>query len=327
MEGTVKEELTAVPRQGRIPDFFLVGHGKSGTSALYQMLRCHSQIFMPDLKEPRFFSRELSGDSPAARGPRTLEEYLALFEPAGPDQRAGEATPSYLRSHRAARRIAELQPAARIIAILREPASLVRSLHLQVRQTHRGAEWDLRKAIALEDALLESGEFTPGEGQPPIPLYSERICYVEQLRRYYDEFAPEQILVLIYDDYRSDNVATVRRVLRFLDVDDTEEVQQVDANVTLGSRSERLDTTMHSISMGKGPASRALQSTAKAIMPRGVRRRVLQATRRRNVSSDSHTEDELLMEELRRRYRDEVVAVSEFLGRDLVTLWGYDRLD
>ncbi len=32
------------------------------------------------------------------------------------------------------------------------------------------------------------------------------------------------------------------------------------------------------------------------------------------------------MLELRRRFSSEVEALSEYLARDLVTLWGYDRL-
>ncbi len=35
-----------------MPDFFIVGHPKCGTTALYEMLRRHPQIFMPALKEP-----------------------------------------------------------------------------------------------------------------------------------------------------------------------------------------------------------------------------------------------------------------------------------
>ncbi len=42
--------------QGRVPDFFIVGHPKCGTTALYEMLRRHPQIFMPDIKEPWFFA-------------------------------------------------------------------------------------------------------------------------------------------------------------------------------------------------------------------------------------------------------------------------------
>ena len=33
------------------------------------------------------------------------------------------------------------------------------------------------------------------------------------------------------------------------------------------------------------------------------------------------------MQELRRRFKPEVVALSEYLQRDLVALWGYDDLD
>src|SRR3989442_12151635 len=124
-------------QRGRVPDFFIVGQHKSGTTALYEILRRHPQIFMPDLKEPRFFAsdlRPLMGSDAAL--PDTLDDYTALFEPAALGQRVGEASPSYLRSHVAAACIAEINPHARIVAILRDPASLVRSLHLQLLKEH-----------------------------------------------------------------------------------------------------------------------------------------------------------------------------------------------
>ncbi len=100
----------------RAPDFFIVGQPKCGTTALYEMLRRHPQIYMPELKEPRFFARELQpaarrGDA-RSRAPQTLEEYLALFAPARPEQRAGEASPSVPVVAAPPRaRIAALQPA------------------------------------------------------------------------------------------------------------------------------------------------------------------------------------------------------------------------
>src|SRR5271156_5100787 len=202
----------------RVPDFFIVGHHKCGTTALYEMLRRHPQIYMPDVKEPWFFARDLGVRfQPENPLPQTLDEYLSLFTAAGPEQRVGEATPSYLMSHTAAASIADLQPDARIIAILREPASFLRSLHMQSVQNHAETETDLRKAIA-RDAI-----------RPQELLYSEHVRYVEQLRRYHAVFAPEQVLVLIYDDFRADNEATVRRVLRFLEVDDGVALRAVEA--------------------------------------------------------------------------------------------------
>src|SRR5579872_578348 len=50
---------------GRLPDFFVIGHPKCGTTALYAMLKRHPQIYMSDVKEPQFFAGDLrlpSGD-------------------------------------------------------------------------------------------------------------------------------------------------------------------------------------------------------------------------------------------------------------------------
>jgi hypothetical protein len=103
----------ATTQPGEVPDFYIVGHPKCGTTALYEMLRRHPQIYMPELKETRFFARELHPRSPPSL-PASLDAYLALFDAAGPHQRVGEASPSYLRSHAAARRIAELRPDASV---------------------------------------------------------------------------------------------------------------------------------------------------------------------------------------------------------------------
>src|ERR1700689_532587 len=103
----------------RTPDFFIVGHAKSGTTALYEMLRPHPQIYMSPAKEPWFFATDMRPrfqPRRAGRGPQTLEEYLALFAGATPQQLAGEASSSYLWSQTAAGRIVEVQPEAKIIA-------------------------------------------------------------------------------------------------------------------------------------------------------------------------------------------------------------------
>ncbi|MCW3019494.1 MAG: sulfotransferase, partial [Solirubrobacterales bacterium] len=212
----------------RIPDFFIIGHEKCGTTALFNLLRQHPGIFMPELKEPRFFYRDRlqpdAGEQSAGVGedlrPRTLEAYLSLFADARPEQRAGEASPQYIRSHDAARLIAQVQPDARIIAVLREPTSLVRTFHLNNLLALVETERDLRKAIALEGPRRQGIDIPSGSRAPDRLFYCEHVRYVEQLRRFDSHFPAEQILVIVYDDFRRDNDATLRRILRFLDVDD-----------------------------------------------------------------------------------------------------------
>jgi hypothetical protein len=204
----------------RVPDFFIVGHAKSGTTALYEMLRRHPQIYMPDAKEPWFFANEPRSQASAARSDtfdpgKVFDDYLSLFEAARPDQRIGEASTGYIWSPIAASRIAAVQPDARIIVILREPASFLHSLHLQMLQNHNETKRDLRKAMSLEADRREGRRVPRSSLRPGFLQYSQLVHYVEQLRRYHTAFGPEQVLVLIYDDFRADNESTVRTVLRF----------------------------------------------------------------------------------------------------------------
>jgi hypothetical protein len=311
-----------------MPGFFIVGHPKSGTTALYRMLREHPQIFMPGLKEPLYFSSDmrLRFETPRSeKVPQTLEAYLALFADAGADQLLGEASSSYLWSRTAAAAIAEAQPAARIVAVLREPASFLRSLHLQFMQIHVEAEGDFSKALALEGARREGKRIPSRSHRPQLLLYSEHVRYVEQLRRYERLFAPEQLLVIIYDDFRNDNEATVRSILRFLEVDDRAPVHAKEANPTVTVRSPRLHDLSQAVALGRGPLTRGLNRTVKSLGPE--RTRQLVRLRERVLMGAPRTPDDSVMLELRRRYEPEVVALSEHLGRDLVSLWGYESLD
>jgi Sulfotransferase family len=321
------------PTQARgqsVPEFFVVGHHKCGTSALYEMLRSHPQIYMPDVKETWYFSPELRSIE-QRRGhvarPETLDEYLSLFDGAQPGQRVGENSPAYLMSSTAAARIAELQPNARIIAILREPASFLRSFHLQCLRNHVETEKDFGKALALEPARREGKRIPRHSQRPHELLYSDHVRYVTQLKSYEAVFPRERILVLIYEDFRRDNEATMRQVLSFLDVDDRALIEPVEANPSFGVRSPMLHGLVRSVYVGRGPVSRGVKKGLTSFTSRNVRREMLRLTRRRVVYGEPQQADEKLMRELRTRYKGEVTALGEHLDRDLVGLWGYDEID
>ncbi len=315
----------------RYPDFFIVGHHKSGTSALYEMLRRHPAIFMPDLKEPRFMATDMRSRFRYAREqphPQTEAEYLALFAPAQPGQLVGEASATYLWSRTAAGRIAEASPGARIVAILREPASFLHSLHLTFVRGHVEDETDLRKALALEDERRQGRHIPKRSHLPQLLLYSDHVRYVEQLQRYAERFPQEQILVLIYDDFRADNAATMRQVFEFLGVDAAVEVATDEVNVTRRTvRSHRGHDAVDAITLGSGRVASSARGLIKAVTPRTLRHRAFLTARRHIVTAEAPAADPELALELRRRFKPEVVAISEYLDRDLVTLWGYDEDD
>jgi hypothetical protein len=326
----------SAPGGARIPDFFIVGHAKCGTTALYEALRRHPEIFMPRQKEPWYFAR--SNPHPQLHGERSieytgrkresLEEYLANFTEARPGQLIGEGSTSYLWSRVAAAEIAKAQPSARIIAILREPAAFLRSLHLQRLTDHIESETDFAKALALDDERRASRMIPKYAFWPQSIIYSDQVRYVEQLRRYEAVFPREQILVLIYEDYRRENDATLRRVLEFLGVDEHQRLDLADANTSSKRvRSNRVNDLARMLNQGRGPISGALNSSIKAVTTPHLRKRLLWPVYDRVLFGKPRPADEALMTEIRRRFMPEVVALSEYLERDMVKFWGYDAID
>lgn len=280
-----------------VPDFLIVGHPKCGTTALHSMLRRHPQIFMPDVKEPRFFAPDVI---PRAR---TLEEYVELFAGAEPGQVVGEADPHSLASRVAASAIATHNPAARVVALFREPAAFLHSLHLQ---------------------RLRSRPDTPKDLGSALPLYLEYTRYAEQLQRYRDVFPENQILVLIYEEFRRDNEAAVRRVLEFLGVDPLHPIDMVEANPSVAVRPVA-DRVLRRALGADGPAALALRGAVRTVTPRSARRAAILAFRQHVVRAPAPPADAAVMGELRHRFQQEVVQLGESLGRDLAALWRYDH--
>jgi hypothetical protein len=326
------EELRRARRSGRrVPDFFIVGHAKCGTTAMHEMLSSHPQIYFPAHKETQFLARDPDDRvAPGKRRPTTrplsLDSYLSLFDAAGAEQRAGEASTGYLRTPAAAARIAALSPDARIVAMFRDPASFLRSFHLQLLQVNIESEQDFARAIGLEADRHRGARVPPGCPWPQALYYSEHVRYVEQLRQYHELFGRENVLVLIYDDFRRENDAVVRQVQRFLGVDDSLAIERSEANPTVRVRSPRAEQLLEAVTVGRGPISGAAKGLLKTIVPERRRRGAL-ATLKRQIVIDAPPADEAFMSELRRRFKPEVAALSEYLQRDLVSLWGYGDVE
>ena len=112
----------------RVPNFIVIGAARSGTTALYQYLRRHPDIFMSNIKEPNFFAFEncsLDFEGPGAEfvnnSVASWDDYCALFANAPPGATIGEASPLYLWAPQAPACIKRRLPQVRLIAILRNP--------------------------------------------------------------------------------------------------------------------------------------------------------------------------------------------------------------
>ena len=110
-----------------IPNFFIVGAPKCGTTALCEYLKYHPNVFMSTPKEPHYFAEDFE----RYRHVKTEDKYLALFGDCNDRHlMIGEASVFYLRSTRAVSLIRDFNPDAKIIVMLRNPVDMVYSLSL-----------------------------------------------------------------------------------------------------------------------------------------------------------------------------------------------------
>jgi Sulfotransferase family len=186
------------------PNFFVVGTFKGGTTSIHRYLSQHPDIFMPALKEPRYFAYDPDNpdhrNADAERYPvRSEEDYLDLFNGVAGERAIGEASPIYLDSPLAPGRIARFNPDAKIIVSLRDPIS---------------------RAVSGYQMWVRSGKEhrTMTEALRPGERWIEGSLYAEKLGRYYDNFPSQQIKVLLFDDLVADATSTVEKLFEFVGV-------------------------------------------------------------------------------------------------------------
>jgi len=207
-------------RLSRVPDFFVVGAAKCGTSSLHDWLQQHPDIFMPD-NEPHQFGQDL-GLRPA---PRPWSKYEHLFEGAEPGQLLGEKDPTYLFSETAAEEIHAVRPDAKIIILLRPHVDFLRSLHSQCCYAGLETRADFESALNAEperaarrDALSHQSPEAARSIHPTL-LYRRVAQFSTQIKRYHQVFSPDQVRILLLEDLKHDPQGVYRDLLAFLGVD------------------------------------------------------------------------------------------------------------
>ena len=197
-----------------LPNFLIIGAHKCGTTSLYEYLRQHPQVFMPQLKEPSFFTFEnqnLDGFPAMKRSVVTrFEEYVALFANADGKPAIGEASPMYFKCSHSAARIKHYLPNARLILILRNPVERAYS-HFQM-ELRNGTV----KSQNFADAIQEF-ELLPDGIRNQRYIHDGK--YFSLLKPYLDLFGVENLLVLLFDQLRTDPTGMMRSVYQFLNID------------------------------------------------------------------------------------------------------------
>lgn len=173
-----------------VPNFLGIGVERAGTTWLYNCLKEHPEVYVPEeIKEIGYFTYRYS------KGPEWYQEF---FRDVKDEQAIGEFTPGYIQRE-GVDRIASDLPEAKLILILREPLSRSFSAYQLYNETLGN--------LSFPEACLAMPGLVEGS------MYFDRIQYLfSKIRR-------ENIQVLLYDNLRSQPQVFLSQVFQFLGVD------------------------------------------------------------------------------------------------------------
>jgi hypothetical protein len=304
-----------------IPNLFIVGAPKCGTTALNTYLGHHPEIFMSASTESNHFATDLiPPDDPFS----SEEKYRALFDEVDNQKIVGEKSVYYLLSKNAAGNIYSFNPEAKIIIMLRNPVDMLQSYHAQ--QVYNGDEniLDFETALASE-GKRKSGEMKIRKGLRIVQklFYSHVVAFTEQVQRYLTRFPREQLHIILYDDFKNDTSGVYGATLRFLEVDPAyrPEFTVVNPRKMLvphrgrgqkGWRGSLLRVIEHPIS----PVRYMINMTPQSV--RDSLKKILFEVK--PADRPSHQYPPMNPEtrrQLQRQYRPEIEKLSILLGRDL----------
>lgn len=286
-----------------MPNFLIIGAQKAGTTALYEYLRQHPQIYMSPVKEPHFFTYE--GEKVDSRGPgrssifpiTNIDVYRTLFQGVSNEMAIGEASPSYLYSLKAPERIRHYVPKARLIAILRHPVERAYSNFLHLIRDGREPQTNFVQALREEETrICDNWGFHWH--------YQQKGFYYTQLKRYFDMFDRDQIRVYLYEDLSTNPVSVLENVFQFLGVG---EEFALDTSIKHNVSGIPKNEVLHSLLIRLKPITTALKPFLPAKLRQYIRDQILVKPQ--------------LSPEVRQQmigvYRDDILRLQDLIQRDL----------
>ena len=227
--------INTTKERQKLPNFFVVGAAKSGTTSLYEYMKMHPQIYMAPIKETHHFSTDIDNSKFRPNYARSLnkdlskfletdmqegifhafvkerDQYDKLFKNVKDEKAIGEITNSYLYSQEAARNIFTRFPDAKVIMMLRNPIDRAFSHYLM----------DLRIGYETNDFMtaLKKDMARDPKGWGISNLYVEIGMYAEQVKRFIEIFPERQRRIYLFDDFKKDAGAVVKDMFTFLGVD------------------------------------------------------------------------------------------------------------
>jgi len=205
-----------------LPNLFLIGAPKCGTTSLFQYLGQHPAVFVPECKEPNYFARDLTLDNSNLNRYQwhtSWAGYCALFASAEGRYRL-DASTRYLRHQKALEEISAKFHKPKIIVSIRNPVDLVVSWHAQKIFEGQETESDFETAWALQEKRRQGSHLPAGLIARDALDYWKVASLGTQLENVYRIFPRDHVLVIFFDDLKNFPRRVYLEILQFLELQD-----------------------------------------------------------------------------------------------------------
>ena len=231
-----RDDDAIVATQPDLPDLFVVGAAKSGTTALYHYFKIHPQVFVPaEIKETNYmaFYNGLPplagpGDKIALAGQSitTLPEYQTLYRGRKAEVAAADVSPAYLYYPQVPERIVKLCPTAKIVMILRNPIDCTFSMYAMMRRDGREPCRTFAAAFAESPARMAAGWEWAWD-------YQQGFMLADRVAAYLQAFPKQQLFIRRYEELQNRPRRFYRELNSFAGIDD----------IDLGTANKRENTS------------------------------------------------------------------------------------
>jgi hypothetical protein len=198
-----------------LPNFMCLGAAKSGTTTLYDILRQHSEIYIPAFKEPHFFDITENYKN-------GLQWYEKNYFNKADKKIIADFTPSYFFDKNAPKRIYEsLGRNMKFLVILRNPVDRAYSHYLHSKRDDHESE-NFEKSLELEVGRLEKYKDQSDYLSYLRHSYVHQGLYAQMIDRYLQYFSLNNFLFIHFEDeLLQERDLTIKRILYFLEVDNS----------------------------------------------------------------------------------------------------------
>jgi hypothetical protein len=190
-----------------LPNFIVAGVQKGGTTSLFNYLRDHPDIFLPEIKETKFFALD-------ERYQKGIEHYQSFFQSHDGEAAVGEIDPDYLYFEPSIERMDKHLDLRnmKFIFLLRDPVARAFSHYLM--SYRRGIE-----PLTFEEAIREEGKRVKNDILSKLHYsYISRGYYYTQLMHFLKYVNKLQTLYLLTEDLIANPKETLKKLFTYLNI-------------------------------------------------------------------------------------------------------------